>query len=197
MRKEQSLTHRATVDFLDQFMAILPAGSTTRRDGILDIASHTPVLANPPDLGPKGYFSQTSDDRPGGSGSTKQHSMSSQEVSASNTHKLIFLSPSLRSGKSLSLKAASTFSYLPVASVPPPPLLQDVADGGSPLPRPGTRVKADPSSAKSSRQCHALGQRRARRRSWRCRLGSLPRTRCGSSKSPPQRNRWLLRRRVR
>ncbi|KAG0666858.1 hypothetical protein C6P46_003568 [Rhodotorula mucilaginosa] len=55
------------------FMAILPAGSTTRRDGILDIASHMPVAANPPDLGPKGYFSQTSDDRPGGSGSTKLH----------------------------------------------------------------------------------------------------------------------------
>lgn len=64
----------------DQFMAILPAGSTTRRDGVLDIASHTPVAANPPDLGPKGYFSQTSDDRPGGSGSTKLHSKSFREA---------------------------------------------------------------------------------------------------------------------
>ncbi|KWU45574.1 hypothetical protein RHOSPDRAFT_16401, partial [Rhodotorula sp. JG-1b] len=62
-------------DLWEDFMAILPAGSTTRRDGILDIASHTPVLANPPDLGPKGYFSQTSDDRPGGSGSTKLHTV--------------------------------------------------------------------------------------------------------------------------
>lgn len=57
-----------------QFMAILPAGSVTRRDGVLDIAAHQPAAANPPDLGPKGYFSQTSDDRPGGTGSTKLHS---------------------------------------------------------------------------------------------------------------------------
>lgn len=67
-------------------MAILPAGSTTRRDGILDIASHTPVSANPPDLGPKGYFSQASDDRPSGSGSTKLHSMSSYKNSPIPAH---------------------------------------------------------------------------------------------------------------
>ncbi|GAA5868488.1 hypothetical protein JCM3774_005395 [Rhodotorula dairenensis] len=62
-------------DLWEDFMAILPAGSTTRRDGVLDIAAHTPASANPPDLGPKGYFSQTSDDRPGGSGSTKLHTV--------------------------------------------------------------------------------------------------------------------------
>ena len=35
-------------------MDILPAGSVTRRDGVLNISAHTPVNANPPDLGPKG-----------------------------------------------------------------------------------------------------------------------------------------------
>ncbi|BGP58226.1 hypothetical protein JCM8202_003599 [Rhodotorula sphaerocarpa] len=59
----------------EDFMAILPAGSVTRRDGVLDIAAHQPAAANPPDLGPKGYFSQTSDDRPGGTGSTKLHTV--------------------------------------------------------------------------------------------------------------------------
>lgn len=59
-----------------QFMSILPAGSVTRRDGVLDIAAHTPRNANPPDLGPKGYFAQASDDRKGGKGTTKLHSAS-------------------------------------------------------------------------------------------------------------------------
>lgn len=80
-----------------QFMSILPAGSITRRDGVLNISSHTPSNANPPDLGPKGalltplremersradtrhgagYFSEISDDSRGGKGSTKLHSRS-------------------------------------------------------------------------------------------------------------------------
>lgn len=57
-------------------MSILPAGSVTRRDGVLDIAAHTPRNANPPDLGPKGYFAQASDDRKGAKGTTKLHSAS-------------------------------------------------------------------------------------------------------------------------
>lgn len=57
-------------------MATLPAGSVTRRDGVLNISTHTPQNANPPDLGPKGYFSEISDDREDGQGSTKLHSQS-------------------------------------------------------------------------------------------------------------------------
>lgn len=54
----------------------LPVGSVTRRDGVLNIAAHTPLNSNPPDLGPKGYFSEVSNDSPGGQGSTKLHSAS-------------------------------------------------------------------------------------------------------------------------
>ena len=57
-------------------MRALPVGQVTRRDGVLNIAAHTPTNANPPDLGPKGYFSQVSDDTDGGQGSTKLHSSS-------------------------------------------------------------------------------------------------------------------------
>ncbi|BGO95711.1 hypothetical protein NBRC10512_007409 [Rhodotorula toruloides] len=59
----------------EDFMSILPAGSITRRDGVLDIAAHTPRNANPPDLGPKGYFAQASDDRKGAKGTTKLHTV--------------------------------------------------------------------------------------------------------------------------
>ncbi|BGP35451.1 hypothetical protein JCM10296v2_007289 [Rhodotorula toruloides] len=59
----------------EDFMSILPAGSVTRRDGVLDIAAHTPRNANPPDLGPKGYFAQASDDRKGAKGTTKLHTV--------------------------------------------------------------------------------------------------------------------------
>lgn len=55
-------------------MNALPVGSVTRRDGVLNIAAHTPTNSNPPDLGPKGYFSQISNDKEGGNGSTKLHS---------------------------------------------------------------------------------------------------------------------------
>ena len=55
-------------------MSILPVGSVTRRDGVLNISTHTPKNANPPDLGPKGYFSEISDDQEDGQGSTKLHS---------------------------------------------------------------------------------------------------------------------------
>ncbi|GAA5904265.1 hypothetical protein JCM8208_006820 [Rhodotorula glutinis] len=57
------------------FMDVLPAGSITRRDGALNISAHVPVNANPPDLGPKGYFSEISDDGEGGNGSTKLHTV--------------------------------------------------------------------------------------------------------------------------
>ncbi|KPV73399.1 uncharacterized protein RHOBADRAFT_55148 [Rhodotorula graminis WP1] len=58
------------------FMDVLPAGAITRRDGVLNISAHVPVNANPPDLGPKGYFSEISDDGEGGNGSTKLHMVS-------------------------------------------------------------------------------------------------------------------------
>jgi len=58
-------------------MHSLPFGSVTRRDGVLNVAAHYPTNANPPDLGPKGYFSEISDDEPGGNGSTKLHMVSS------------------------------------------------------------------------------------------------------------------------
>ncbi|BGP43495.1 hypothetical protein JCM10449v2_007530 [Rhodotorula kratochvilovae] len=61
-------------DLWHDFMDVLPAGSITRRDGVLNISAHTPRNANPPDLGPKGYFSEISEDGPGGKGSTKLHS---------------------------------------------------------------------------------------------------------------------------
>lgn len=57
-------------------MNSLPFGSVTRRDGVLNVAAHYPTNANPPDLGPKGYFSEISDDEPGGNGSTKLHMVS-------------------------------------------------------------------------------------------------------------------------
>ncbi|KAL8291384.1 hypothetical protein RQP46_002362 [Phenoliferia psychrophenolica] len=57
----------------EDYMRALPVGHVTRRDGVLNIAAHTPTNANPPDLGPKGYFSQVSDDKEGGQGSTKLH----------------------------------------------------------------------------------------------------------------------------
>ncbi|SCV68606.1 BQ2448_727 [Microbotryum intermedium] len=60
------------VEYSD-FMSLLPMGSMTRRDGVLNLAAHAPTNSNPPDLGPKGYFSEESDDRPGGQGSTKLH----------------------------------------------------------------------------------------------------------------------------
>ncbi|GAA5958554.1 hypothetical protein JCM3765_006672 [Sporobolomyces pararoseus] len=55
------------------FNQMLPIGAVTRRDGVLNISTHTPKNANPPDLGPKGYFSEISDDTEGGQGSTKLH----------------------------------------------------------------------------------------------------------------------------
>lgn len=57
-------------------MKALPFGSVTRRDGVLNVAAHYPLNANPPDLGPKGYFSEISDNGPGGNGSTKLHMVS-------------------------------------------------------------------------------------------------------------------------
>ncbi|KAK4052687.1 hypothetical protein OIV83_001974 [Microbotryomycetes sp. JL201] len=50
----------------NDFMNVIPAGFVARRDGVLNLASHAPAATNPPDLGPKGYFSQTSDDSPQG-----------------------------------------------------------------------------------------------------------------------------------
>lgn len=60
-------------ELYEDFQNAIPCGFVTRRDGVLNIAAHMPHNANPPDLGPKGYFSQTSDDNPGGQGSTKLH----------------------------------------------------------------------------------------------------------------------------
>jgi hypothetical protein len=57
---------------IKQFMNAIPVGSVTRRDGVLNIAAHVAVNSNPPDIGPKGYFSEACD--PNGSGTTKLHS---------------------------------------------------------------------------------------------------------------------------
>lgn len=57
-------------------MNALPVGCVTRRDGVLNVAAHVPINSNPPDLGPKGYFSDISDESPGGNGTTKLHSAS-------------------------------------------------------------------------------------------------------------------------
>lgn len=54
-------------------MNTIPVPSVTRRDGVLNLAAHVPTNWNPPDLGPKGYFSEISYDTKGGSGSTKLH----------------------------------------------------------------------------------------------------------------------------
>lgn len=56
-------------------MNAIPVGAVTRRDGVMNIAAHAATNSNPPDLGPKGYFSQVSD--PEGSGTTKLHSRTS------------------------------------------------------------------------------------------------------------------------
>jgi hypothetical protein len=59
-----------------QYINSIPFGAVTRLDGVLNVAAHYPTNANPPDLGPKGYFSEISDDEPGGNGSTKLHMVS-------------------------------------------------------------------------------------------------------------------------
>lgn len=68
--------HWCITTSLHKFMSALPAGIVTRRDGPLNIAAHSPINSNVPDLGPKGYWSQISNDAPGGQGSTKLHSTS-------------------------------------------------------------------------------------------------------------------------
>lgn len=57
-------------------MNAIPVPSVTRRDSVLNIAAHAALNSNPPDLGPKGYFSDISYDNANGSGSTKLHSES-------------------------------------------------------------------------------------------------------------------------
>ncbi len=76
-----SVTAVTDCDWVNQYMNSLPFGSVTRRDGVLNVAAHYPTNANPPDLGPKGYFSEISDDEPGGNGSTKLHMVSLHSLS--------------------------------------------------------------------------------------------------------------------
>ncbi|KAJ1300194.1 hypothetical protein OPQ81_011943 [Rhizoctonia solani] len=57
----------------DDFMAALPVPNYTRRDGILNLASHFATNAIAPDLGPKMYNAFTSSEGPGGQGSTRLH----------------------------------------------------------------------------------------------------------------------------
>ncbi|CAE6511592.1 unnamed protein product [Rhizoctonia solani] len=57
----------------DDFMRALPVPNYTRRDGILNLASHFATNAIAPDLGPKMYNAFTSSEGPGGQGSTRLH----------------------------------------------------------------------------------------------------------------------------
>ncbi|CAE7139566.1 unnamed protein product [Rhizoctonia solani] len=57
----------------DDFMGALPVPNYTRRDGILNLASHFATNAIAPDLGPKMYNAFTSIEGPGGQGSTRLH----------------------------------------------------------------------------------------------------------------------------
>ncbi|KEP50096.1 Jmjd1a protein [Rhizoctonia solani 123E] len=57
----------------DDFMGALPVPNYTRRDGILNLASHFATNAIAPDLGPKMYNAFTSVEGPGGQGSTRLH----------------------------------------------------------------------------------------------------------------------------
>ncbi|CAE6469855.1 unnamed protein product [Rhizoctonia solani] len=57
----------------DDFMKALPVPNYTRRDGILNLASHFATNAIAPDLGPKMYNAFTSSEGPGGQGSTRLH----------------------------------------------------------------------------------------------------------------------------
>ncbi|KZT62147.1 Clavaminate synthase-like protein [Calocera cornea HHB12733] len=57
----------------EDFHAMIPMGNYTRRDGVLNIASHFPTDAIAPDLGPKMYNAFASRETPGGKGSTRLH----------------------------------------------------------------------------------------------------------------------------
>ncbi|KAG9124751.1 hypothetical protein FRC07_010375 [Ceratobasidium sp. 392] len=70
----------ARADFRDDFpelftdfMDALPIPNYTRRDGILNVASHFATNAIAPDLGPKMYNAFASNEGPGGQGSTRLH----------------------------------------------------------------------------------------------------------------------------
>ncbi|KAG8720933.1 hypothetical protein FRC08_017170 [Ceratobasidium sp. 394] len=70
----------AQADFKDDFpelfadfMRALPIQNYTRRDGILNVASHFATNAVAPDLGPKMYNAFASKEGPGGQGSTRLH----------------------------------------------------------------------------------------------------------------------------
>ncbi|KAG8792367.1 hypothetical protein FRC12_006293 [Ceratobasidium sp. 428] len=70
----------AKADFRDEFpelfgdfMNALPIPNYTRRDGILNVASHFATNAIAPDLGPKMYNAFASSEAPGGQGSTRLH----------------------------------------------------------------------------------------------------------------------------
>ncbi|QRV72004.1 JmjC domain, hydroxylase [Ceratobasidium sp. AG-Ba] len=60
-------------DLFKDFMNALPIPNYTRRDGILNVASHFATNAIAPDLGPKMYNAFASNEGPGGQGSTRLH----------------------------------------------------------------------------------------------------------------------------
>ncbi|KAG8787258.1 hypothetical protein FRC12_015745 [Ceratobasidium sp. 428] len=57
----------------DDFTAAVPIPNYTRRDGVLNLASHFATNGVAPDLGPKMYNAFVSSEAPGGQGSTRLH----------------------------------------------------------------------------------------------------------------------------
>ncbi|KAF8516634.1 hypothetical protein JB92DRAFT_3309464 [Gautieria morchelliformis] len=60
-------------DLYEDFTGAVPVPNYTRRDGILNIASHFPINTIAPDIGPKMYNAFASSEMPGAKGSTRLH----------------------------------------------------------------------------------------------------------------------------
>lgn len=60
-------------ELYEDFSRAVPIPNYTRRDGVLNIASHFPTNTVVPDLGPKMYNAYASSDTPGSKGSTRLH----------------------------------------------------------------------------------------------------------------------------
>ena len=71
----------STDDLSRQFIDSVPFPEIACPHGPRNLAAHAPLNSTPPDLGPKGYWSQTSNDFIDGKGSTMLHSRPSDAVS--------------------------------------------------------------------------------------------------------------------
>ncbi|KAF8306268.1 hypothetical protein DL93DRAFT_2088849 [Clavulina sp. PMI_390] len=60
-------------ELFQDFSETVPASDYTRRDGIMNIASHFPIGTVAPDIGPKMYNAFEASEEPGGFGSTRLH----------------------------------------------------------------------------------------------------------------------------